>query len=171
MIEASADIKKLERKFVPKDLTVTNWESIEPWFKDLLEREISSKESLEKWLKDISELEAVINEDACWRQIKMTCDTTDKNLEEAFNFFCMEIQPKIQPYADALNKKLINSPFTKELELAKYSPYLRSVKKKIELIREENIQPHAELAVMQQQYGVICGKMMIEVNGEEYTLQ
>jgi len=101
----------------------------------------------------------------------MTCDTTDKNLEEAFNFFCMEIQPKIQPYADALNKKLINSPFTKELELGKYFTYLRSVKKNIELFREENIQPQSELAVMQQQYGVICGKMMIEVNGEEYTLQ
>jgi oligoendopeptidase F len=168
---ASADIKKIERHFLPKDLAVDKWETIEPYFKELLEREISSKESLEKWLKDISELEAVINEDACWRQIKMTCDTTDKNLEEAFNFFCMEIQPKIQPYADALNKKLINSPFTKELELGKYFTYLRSVKKNIELFREENIQPQSELAVMQQQYGVICGKMMIEVNGEEYTLQ
>lgn len=168
---ASADIKKIERHFLPKDLVVDKWETIEPYFKELLEREISSKESLEKWLKDISELEAVINEDACWRQIKMTCDTTDKNLEEAFNFFCMEIQPKIQPYADALNKKLINSPFTKELELGKYFTYLRSVKKNIELFREENIQPQSELAVMQQQYGVICGKMMIEVNGEEYTLQ
>jgi len=90
---ASADIKKIERHFLPKDLAVDKWETIEPYFKELLEREISSKESLEKWLKDISELEAVINEDACWRQIKMTCDTTDKNLEEAFNFFCMEIQP------------------------------------------------------------------------------
>jgi len=168
---ASADIKKIERHFLPKDLVVDKWETIEPYFKELLEREISSKESLEKWLKDISELEAVINEDACWRQIKMTCDTTDKNLEEAFNFFCMEIQPKIQSYADALNKKLINSPFTKELELGKYFTYLRSVKKNIELFREENIQPQSELAVMQQQYGVICGKMMIEVNGEEYTLQ
>ena len=168
---ASADIKKIERHFLPKDLAVDKWETIEPYFKELLEREISSKESLEKWLKDISELEAVINEDACWRQIKMTCDTTDKNLEEAFNFFCMEIQPKIQPYADALNKKLINSPFTKELELGKYFTYLRSVKKNIELFREENIQPQSELAVMQQQYGVICGKMMIKVNGEEYTLQ
>ena len=170
-MNASADIKKIERHFLPKDLAVDKWETIEPYFKELLEREISSKESLEKWLKDISELEAVINEDACWRQIKMTCDTTDKNLEEAFNFFCMEIQPKIQPYADALNKKLINSPFTKELELGKYFTYLRSVKKNIELFREENIQPQSELAVMQQQYGVICGKMMIEVNGEEYTLQ
>ena len=29
----------------------------------------------------------------------------------------------------------------------------------------------AELSVLQQQYGVISGKMTIEVNGQEYTLQ
>jgi oligoendopeptidase F len=168
---ASADIKKIERHFLPKDLVVDKWETIEPYFKELLEREINSKESLEKWLKDTSEVEAVISEDACWRQIKMTCDTTDKSLEEAFNFFCMEIQPKIQPYADALNKKLVNSPFTKDLDAEKYFTYLRSVKKSIELFREENIPLQSELAVMQQQYGVITGSMMIEVNGVEYTLQ
>ena len=168
---ASADIKKIERHFLPKDLVVDKWETIEPYFKELLEREINSKETLERWLKDTSELEAVISEDACWRQIKMTCDTTDKSLEEAFNFFCMEIQPMIQPYADALNKKLINSPFTKELEPTKYFTYLRSIKKSIELFRKENIQLQSELAVMQQQFGVINGSMMIEVKGEEYTLQ
>ena len=171
MIEASADIKKLERKFLPRDLVISNWETIEPYFQELLEREISSAESLQHWLADMSELEAAINEDACWRQIKMTCDTTDKKLEESFNFFCMEIQPKIQPYADALNKKLINSPFINNLEKEKYFTYLRSVKKNIELFREANIPLQAELAVLQQQYGMITGKMMIEVNGKEYTLQ
>ena len=107
----TANIEKLPRKFLPKDLTVTNWETIEPYFKDLLQREIHSKEDLENWLKDMSELEAVVSEDACWRQIKMTCDTTNKELEESFTYFCMEIQPKIQPYAFELNKKLVNSPF------------------------------------------------------------
>jgi oligoendopeptidase F len=171
MIEASADIKKIERKFLPENLSIVNWESIEPFFKELLDREIKTKSELEKWLKDMSELEAAINEDACWRQIKMTCDTTDKKLEDAFNFFCMEIQPKIQPYADALNKKLINSPSINELETEKYFTYLRSVKKSIELFREENIPIQAELAVLQQQYGMITGKMMVEVNGQAYTLQ
>ena len=103
----SADIKRLPRHFVPKDFIITDWENLEPFFKDLLERNIDNKEELEQWLKDMSEVEAVVNEDACWRQIKMTCDTRNKTLEDAFNFFCMEIQPKIQPYADALNKKLI----------------------------------------------------------------
>src|SRR5689334_15843686 len=118
-----------------------------------------------------SELEAMVNEDACWRQIKMTCDTENKSLEDAFTFFCMEIQPKIQPYSDALNKKLVNHPLTKELGAEKYFTYLRNIRKSIELFREENIPLQAELSVMQQQYGVISGKMTVTVNGEEYTLQ
>ncbi|MCX6206989.1 MAG: M3 family oligoendopeptidase, partial [Bacteroidetes bacterium] len=167
----SADIKKLVRHFVPADFTVTNWETLEPFFKNLADRPIESREALEQWLKDMSEVEAVVSEDACWRQIKMTCDTTDASLEEAFTYFCMEIQPKLQPYADSLNKKLINSPFTQELEKEKYFTYLRSVKKSIDLFREANIPLQAELSVMQQQYGAIAGKMTVEVNGQEYTLQ
>ena len=167
----SADIKKLARHFVPQNFTITDWASLEPYFQELSNRPISSLTDLEKWLKDMSELEAVISEDACWRQIKMTCDTTDKSLEEAFSYFCMEIQPKMQPYADALNKKLINCPFTQELDKDTYFTYLRSVKKSIDLFREANIPLQAELSVMQQQYGAISGKMTVEVNGQEYTLQ
>jgi oligoendopeptidase F len=167
----TADIKKLPRHFIPEDFTITNWESLEPYLKNLLDRELNSRKDLEKWLLDSSELEAVISEDVCWRQIKMTCDTENKALEEAFNFFCIEIQPKIQPYADALNKKLVSSPFTNELDTDKYFTYLRSVKKSIELFREENIPLQSELAVRQQQYGMVSGKMMVEVDGKEYTLQ
>lgn len=167
----TADIQKTPRHFVPKDFMVTDWQNLESYFKNLLERNIDSKELLEKWLHDLSELEAVVSEDACWRQIKMTCDTEDKTLEAAFNFYCIELQPNIQPYADALNKKLVNHPLTKELDTKQYFTYLRSVRKNIELFREENIPLQSELAVMQQQFGVISAKMTVTINGEEYTLQ
>ncbi len=167
----SADIKKIKRAFLPADFSASNWEALEPYFKNLLDRDISTKEKLEQWLKDQSELEAVVNEDSCWRQIKMTCDTENKALEESFNYFCMEIQPKIQPYSDALNKKLINSPLLDELDKEKYFTYLRSIRKSIELFREENIQLQAEMAVLQQQFGQVTGAMTIKVNDEEYTLQ
>src|SRR5678809_331708 len=170
-MQLTADIKKTERYFVPSAFKVTTWETLEPYFKDLLDRNIESKKNLEQWMRDMSELEAVVSEDACWRQIKMTCDTTDKSLEEAFTYFCMEIQPKLQPYADLLNKKLINSPYTSELDKEKYFTYLRSVKKNIDLFREANIPILAELSVTQQQFGVITGAMTVEVNGQEYTLQ
>jgi oligoendopeptidase F len=167
----TADIRKQERQFLPKDFSITDWERLEPFLKDLEEREINSRADLEKWLRDGSELEAVVSEDACWRQIRMTCDTENKALEEAFVFFVTEIQPKIQPYADRLNRKLIDSPFTTELDHKKYFTYLRSVKKSIELYRKENIPLQAELSVLAQHYGAISGKMTVEINGQEYTLQ
>lgn len=167
----SADIQKSKRTFLPEDFKVTDWENLEPFFKTLLDRDISTKENLEQWLKDQSELEAVVSEDACWRQIKMTCDTTDKTLEESFNYFCMHIQPNVQPYADALNKKLLSAPTLNELDSEKYFTYLRNVKKSIELFRTENIPLQAEMAVLQQQYGQITGAMAVEINGEQFTLQ
>jgi oligoendopeptidase F len=170
-MQRTADIQKLSHKYLPTDFVLTDWASLEPFFKELKERPIESVANLEAWLMDLSELEACISEDACWRQIKMTCDTTDKSLEDAFTFFCMEIQPKMQPYADALNRKLIESPYTAALDQDKYHTYLRAVKKSIELFRTENISIQAELSVLQQQYGTIAGKMTIEVGGKEYTLQ
>jgi oligoendopeptidase F len=167
----TADIQKMPRSFLPEDFTITTWDKLEPYFKELLDRPVNSMKELEKWLKDISELEAVVSEDACWRQINMTCDTENKALEEAFNFFCLQIQPHIQPYADKLNRKLLDNPFTKELDSKKYFTYLRNIRKSIELFREENVPIQAEMSVLQQQFGVISGKMTVTVNGQEYTLQ
>jgi len=171
MINANADIQALPRNFLPKNFSVSSWEGLQPYFQQLLDRPLQSKGDLEQWLKDSSEIEAVLSEDACWRQIRMTCDTENKSLEEAFVFFVTEIQPKIQPYADKLNRKLIACPFTAELDQKKFFTYLRSVKKSIDLFREVNIPLLSELSVMGQQFGVISGKMTVEVEGKEYTLQ
>jgi oligoendopeptidase F len=170
-MENSAILKKPVRKFLPDNFSVTSWESLEPYFRDLLDRKLDSRAALDQWLLDMSELEGVVSEDACWRQIRMTCDTENKSLEEAFAFFMMEIQPKIQPLADKLNRKLLDSPFTSELDQKEFFTYLRSVKKSIDLFREANVPILAELSVLAQQYGAISGKMTVEVNGQEFTLQ
>jgi oligoendopeptidase F len=167
----TANIMAPQRHFLPAGFNITDWKSLEPYFQDLFERKINSDHDLEKWLKDSSELEAIVSEDANWRQIRMTCDTENKELENAFTFFVMEIQPHIQYYADKLNRKLIENPFTKELDHDKYFTYLRNIKKNIDLFRQENIALNSELSVMAQQYSVIAGKMTVQVDGKEYTLQ
>ena len=167
----SADIKKLPRHYLPVDFEIKDWEGLLPFFQELEEREIDSVTALEQWLKDASELEAAISEEVCWRQIKMTCDTENKELEASFTFFMMEIQPKMQPFSDRLNKKLLDCKFASELDTQKYFTYLRNVKKNIDLFEEKNIPLIAELNVLQQQFGVIAGKMTVAVNGQEYTLQ
>jgi len=167
----TAELKKPERHFLRENFTITDWENLEPYFKDLLDRKISSREELDQWLLDMSELDAVVSEDACWRQIRMTCDTENKQLEEAFTYFMMEIQPRIQPYSDQLNRKLIANPLTAGLDQKEYFTFLRSVRKSIDLFREQNISLLAELSVLGQQFGAISGKMTVLVNGQEYTLQ
>lgn len=167
----SAELEKPVRNFLPENFSITDWDSIAPYFKDLAERPLNDAGDLEKWLKDMSELEAIVSEDISWRHIRMTCNTEDKKLQDNFTYFMMEIQPKIQPYADQLNRKLIDSPLTTSLDRKKYFTYLRSVKKSIDLFREENIPIQSELSVLAQQFGAISGKMTVTVKDQEYTLQ
>jgi oligoendopeptidase F len=160
-----------ERTYLPADLKVTDWDTLQPYFEELIQRAINNRSELEHWLQDVSELEAVISEDACWRQINMTCDTTNKTYEEAFTYFCMEIEPRMKPYGFEINKKLLACPYTKELDVTLYFPYLRSVDNSVKLYREENVPLQAELSLNAQQFGVISGAMGVEVDGKEYTLQ
>ncbi len=167
----TANISKTKRQYLPQNFEMTDWESLKGFFEELKQRPVQHVDDLKQWMQDAGELEAAISENACWRQIKMTCDTENKELEAAFNFYCTELQPNIQPYADSLNKKLIENPYVKELPQKEYHTYLRSVQKSIDLFREENIPLQAEIAVLQQQFGQITGAMSVEVDGITYTLQ
>lgn len=167
----TADIRKLPRRYLPADFVLTDWPSIEPFFAELNSRELNSLPALEQWLQDQSEVEAAVSENACWRQIRMTCDTENKELEASFNDYYLNIQPHIQRYSDLLNRKMLDCPFLAQLDANRYFTYLRNIRKSIELFREENLSIQSEIAVLQQQYGQITGAMMVEVNGQEYTLQ
>ncbi len=170
-MKASANIKARPRTFLNQDFILNDWAGLEPYFENLQNRSLDSAEAMQQWLADLSELESAIGEDACWRQIKMTCDTTDNTLEEAFTFFVIEIEPKIKPYAFAINKKLLDSPFKNELDEKIYFPYLRNVANSVRLFREENIALQSEINVLAQQYGAISGAMSVAIEGKEMTLQ
>jgi oligoendopeptidase F len=163
-------ITKKPRIYIPQELTIT-WESLEPLFTELQNREINSTAELEQWLKDRSELEAALEEDFAWRYIKMSCDTANEELVKNFQYFATEIEPKISPLANELNKKFVESPFMDDLDKEKYFVYSRAIKKALELYRDENIELFTELQVKQQKYQGITGAMSVELNGQEYTLE
>ncbi len=161
----------MQRNYIPKEFTITVWEKLQPFFSDLEKRTINSANDLEKWLKDYNELGAVVSENMAWRYIKMTCDTTNEEIRNSFNDFVTNIEPNISPISNNLNKKLVKSPASKDLNKEKYSVYLRGVKKSIELFREENIPLFTQLQQKEQQFGEISGAQSIEHNGEKMTLQ
>jgi len=163
-------ITKKPRTYIPNNLTIT-WESLEPLFTELQNREITSVDELEKWLKDRSELEAALEEDFAWRYIKMSCDTANEELVKNFQYFAEEIEPKISPLSNELNKKFVESPFMDDLDKEKFFVYSRAIKKALEIYREENIELFTQLQVKQQKYQGITGAMSVEINGKEYTLE
>ena len=165
-------IVKTQRKFLPSKIKVTSWDVIEPYYTQLLNREINSVNELENWLKDRSELDAFLSEDLAWRYVRMTCDTENKSLEEAYLFFVTEIEPQISPLNNELNKKLINNTHFETLNNnPSYFIYLRGVKQEIALFREENVQLYAQIATESQKYGAIVGGLTVEIEGKELTMQ
>lgn len=165
-------ITKSPRTFVAENLVIDSWESIQNYFEELAHRATNSQEEYVKWLHDKSELEAVLEEDAAWRYIKMTIDTRDEKLSNAYTFFVTKIQPELAPFEDKLNKKLVDSPYFDELNKDEaYRIYFRSVKTALELFREENIPLEAELNEKSQLFGSISAAQSIEHNGETLTMQ
>jgi oligoendopeptidase F len=164
-------VTRPKRTFLPEKFKIDTWENVEPFFIDLENRSIDTKEAFEQWISDQSELESIISEDLAWRYIKMTIDTKDKELADAYAFFVKEIQPKLEPYSFRLNKKLSASPFKSEFKDEAYKIYFRGIDTAIKLFREENIPLNAELAEKSQIHGAISGAQSIKHNGEKITMQ
>ena len=163
-------VDKIRRAFLPEKFIIKDWGTIEPYYISLADRSIASLQELNIWLNDLSELEAAVEEFAGWLYIRMTCNTQDKTLSDAYAFFVEQINPKIEPYSDKLNRKLVSMPLVKELD-ERYGLYIKQVENEIKLFREENISLEAELTVKEQQYGEIAGAMTVDINGKTLTLQ
>ena len=164
-------ITREKRKFLPEDFTVKNWAQLLPYFQDLLERKIDNKANLMNWFIDRSELESIVSEDLAWRYIKMSCDTENGEKRKSFEFFVNEIEPKVAPISNDLNKKAVESPFLNEIDDSGYKIMIRNMVKQIEIFRDENIPLKTKLQTESQKFGQISGAMTIEIDGKELTLQ
>jgi oligoendopeptidase F len=161
-----------QRKFLPEQFEIGTWETLKPYFEDLLSRPIENSKALRHWLDDRSELESVISEDVGWRYIKMTCYTDNELYSKRYQDFVENIQPHMAPFSDQLNRRLAASPFLQTLELEPgFSILIRNVKKDIELFREANIPLFTKINTETQKYGQLSGAMTVNIDGKELTLQ
>lgn len=159
------------RKFVADDFVVSNWDHLLPYFEQLLNASLDNQDELESWLKKRSELEAVLDEDRAWRFIKMTCNTADEQIKKRYDEFVSEILPKWSIMDNDMLKKLYDSPAFSKLDPEKYLIIHRSVKRRIEIFREENVEIQAEISRRSREFDEIASSIFVELDGEKLTLQ
>lgn len=163
-------LKPFERKFIDLDFKVTNAGSIKPYVDKLLDRKIDYAEDLIKWLEDYSEFEGVIDEDFNRRYVDMTCNTKDKEKEEAYLYYIREIQPKLTEWRYALNKKYYDFPGRGQLDKQKFGRLDKIMSTEIELYKERNIPLEVRLSELSQKYQSVTGAWTVDFDGKKQTM-
>jgi len=165
-------IEKPKRTFVAQDCVVQYWDSLKNYFESLESRVVKDKNSAERWLADRSELDAFLEEDLAWRYIHMSIDTNDKARVDAYTAFVSEIQPKIAPFEDLLNRKMVANPHIMKMsEDPAYAIYFRSLEAALSIFREENVPIEAYLNEKAQEFGSISAAQTIDHDGKTLTMQ
>lgn len=166
------EIQKRTRRFLPFNLEITTWEDLKTYFEQLDERTIVNAADLEDFIFDVSEVEAVLEEEAAWRYIKMTIDTTNEEHQKAYQQFTTEIQPHLIAYGNNFNQKIHASDVKHRLpESQLYKVYFRNIENELKLFNEKNIPLKTELSNLSREFGSITGKMTIEHDGKTLTMQ
>jgi len=154
-----------------ENIDIQNFGTIEPLLEELVNRSVESKESLEIWLKDVDELQSVLAEKQGWIYINVQKDISNNEFKALHDSFFGKILPQIVPFFDKINNKLVNSHFVNDLDQEKYFIYLRKIKSQVALYRKENTALYAKAKLVASQYSSIIGKMTIEIEGKEVTMQ
>ena len=168
---APAARPEFPRHYVAASADFGTWETAEPYFRELSERQIAGVEQFEKWLIDISELEAGFDEEGTGRYTAMTCQTDDAERQQRYLDFIEHVQPKAEPWRDKLRRKFMVHAEVLPLPPKRYEVLRRSIRNAIELYREENIPLLVEDQKLKTEYQSITAAMTCQYDGKEQTLQ
>jgi oligoendopeptidase F len=156
--------------FVPADIDATKWESLQPYYQQLLDRTFKCCGCIERFLLDRSELDAAAAEAGSDLYIAMTCNTEDEDIKNAFLEFVETVEPELKKIGFELNKKVVHCEHIANLDQDRYSVLLRDWIADVEIFREENVPLQTEDTKLGQEYAELCGAMMVDFDGEERTM-
>ncbi|MDD9139483.1 MAG: M3 family oligoendopeptidase [Candidatus Cardinium sp.] len=165
-------IQKYRRTFLPSDFKLTDWASIQPFYDQLLTRDVSSIERLRAFLADWSELEGMLEEDAGWRYIHASRDTTDPKAKENYAYYVTAIAPHLEPVTNQLQQKVLAAKDLSSLrQESAFDILVKKIENNIRCYREENIAIQTDIQLNKQKFGIISSAMTVEIAGKETTIQ
>ena len=156
--------------FVPAEIDATTWDNLQPYYTQLLDRELKCSGCLERLMLDRSELDASAYEADTNLYIAMTCNTEDKAAKEAFLAFVDHVEPELKKARFALDKKIVACEHTQNLDQDRFGVLLRDWGTDVDIFRDENVPLQAEDTKLGTEYAECCGSMMVEFDGEQRTM-
>lgn len=162
-------IAKRPRSFLPENFLVQTWESMEPFYAELAERECTDFQSFETWLKDWDELTAVVGEDMRLKYIQTSINTANEEAKTALENYYIHIEPQIKIWENKLQNIFAKSSFKEHLN-ADFSNFKRAIEKDLALFNEENIELSKDLSLIENRYSEITGAWTISYDNKELTI-
>ena len=150
----------IKNKILPENFVLDTRNDINPYYDDLLLRDISSVWELKQFISDCADLDNYVSEDGARRYIRQTCDTLNEEIKKHYERYINEIQPHFSKVSDLLNKKILYNTYADQLDWS-YALFLRWIKRDVELFREENIPLNQEISILTTESGEIQSKMTI----------
>jgi len=160
----------MQKNLAPENLKIKTWSNIKPYFEKILEYKFKSKSDLLYWLKQVSNLKEQTSEEYAKKYVKMTADTTNEKNSKAYKYYIKSIVPKLDIYANEINKKLYGCIFIKNLRDVRYKILIKGVAGQIKLFRKKNVSLANKDEVLKSKYQEIQGKTTINHIGRELTL-
>lgn len=162
-------IAQNERSFMPSSFQVEDWDGIASFYIELNDRPIETQEQFGQWLKDWDELYAVVSEDMRLKYIKTSIDTTDETAKKKLESYYIDIDPKIKPWENKLQKRFEASSFKESLS-EDFKNVKRGIEKDLALFTEKNIELSRDLSLLENKYAEISGAWSINYDGKDLTM-
>jgi len=158
------------RRFVPKQIDLCNWEDVKPLFDNLFDREIQSVVDLEQFILDRDELDAALQEENARIQLATSVNTIDEKAKDRFTKFQNEIISNTSSLSDKLDTMILQNSFLKQLDPDRYGQLIKVSKHHQKLFAEKNIPIMIKDAQLGEKYSSVSGGMSAVFDGKERNL-
>jgi len=143
-------------RFTPDEVP-RRWEIIEPLAEALDAMPVGDEDELRAFLVAWNEFHCWVTDHVIRVQTRTRTHTTDEAAREQFNYLNAEVLPRLTTWGDRLGRKMLASPAIDRLEETAYAPFVRQVRRDVELYREENLELERQINELTNRYNEISG--------------
>ena len=146
------------------ELMALTWRAIEPRYRLLVRREVTSA-NVDSWLANWSRLSEVVYEQNNRLAVAVSSNTADKEAKKRYHENIEQVMTPASSYDQKLRKKLLASG----LVPAGMEIPIRDMRAEVEIFRESNLPLLTQEQKLSNEYDRVIGAQSVQWNGEELT--